>query len=352
MVMPPITDMPHAAAVERWSTVASLAGALVEEGRWQPTVHARHATSAGTVTRSGVQFHFHTSDAALAAAVRAERPDVVHVHGLGWTRLLLRLTRLGVPVLVQHHGEPVFHGRAKWGHRLVRSRLAGYLFTGAAYGQAQPWIDGGVIRADAVLHDVLEAAAMLDEPAGPVVLEGDPAILWVGRLIELKDPITAVRAFGLAAAELPGAHLHLLATDRTLEPAVRAAIAASGAPAARIHLHDAVPHEEVAAWYRAAPVVVATSRREGSGYALIEALTCGCVPVVSDIPPHRAIVLGAGWYFTPGDAPGAARSLVHAVAARREPNASDSRSLVSWQRVARETGEAYRRTREPATISL
>lgn len=352
MVMPPVATDAHERVVDGWSTVTALAEALLAEGEWRPTVHARHATSAATVERRGVEYRFHTGDAELVAALRAEGPDVVHVHGLGWTRLLRRLTTLDAPVLVQHHGEPVFTGRAKWGHRLVRRGLAGYLFTGASHGQAQPWIDAGVLRRDAVLHEVLEAASMLEEPTTAVSLEGAPAILWVGRLIALKDPVTAIRAFGLAAATLPEAHLHLLASDRTLEPDVRAAVEALGPVSSRVHLHDAVPHAEIAAWYRATDVVLSTSHREGSGYALIEALTCGCRPVVSDIPPHRAIVNDEGWRFPPGDAAAAAGSLVHAAAAAREPNASESRSLVSWQRVARETGEAYRRTREPATTSL
>ena len=42
-------------------------------------------------------------------AKRGERPDVVHVHGLGWSRLIRRLAAVDAPVLVQHHGEPVFN---------------------------------------------------------------------------------------------------------------------------------------------------------------------------------------------------------------------------------------------------
>ena len=44
-----------------------------------------------------------------------------------------------------------------------------------------------------------------------------------------------------------------------------------------------------ARWYRAADVLLSTSRHEGSNYSLIEAMTHGCPPAVTDIPPHRSI---------------------------------------------------------------
>ena len=42
-------------------------------------------------------------------------------------------------------------------------------------------------------------------------------------------------------------------------------------------------------YYGAADVFVSGSHSEGSGYALIEAMSAGVVPVVTDIPSFRAI---------------------------------------------------------------
>jgi glycosyltransferase involved in cell wall biosynthesis len=297
------------------------------------------------VVRDGVGYRFHTSDAALVAAVREDHPDVVHVHGLGWSRLLRRLGGVGAPVLVQHHGETVFTGRARWGHRLARRHVAGYLFTGASHGHVQPWIDAGVIRADARCFEVLEAAAMLPADGGPVVsLAGTPAVLWVGRLVPGKDPVTAVRAFALA--DLPRAHLHVLATDRTLEAAVRDAIAAAGDAAARVHVHDPVAHDHVGAWYSAADVFFSTSHHEAAGYSLLEAMSRGCVPAVTDIPAHLAVVGDVGGTFPVGDHAAAARALEQAAGGSREPILARSRRLLSWAHVAGQLADAYGATRD------
>jgi glycosyltransferase involved in cell wall biosynthesis len=277
-------------------------------------------------------------------------PDVVHVHGLGWSRLLLRLRRVHAPIVLQHHGEPPFVGRTRLAHRLVRGRVAAYLFTGADHGQAQPWIDAGVIRPAARLCEVLEAAALWSPSVdAAIALEGDPAVLWVGRLIEGKDPLTALDAVARASSEVPGLHLHLLATDRAMESAVRAQLAANGSLAGRVTVHDPVPSTEIERWYRGAQVFLSTSHREGSGYSLIEALTCGCAPVVTAIPPHLAILDAArpptSDTFAPGDPVGAAAALSRVVRLIRrsgEPNMDGTRSLLHWNRVAHQLVAAYR----------
>jgi glycosyltransferase involved in cell wall biosynthesis len=197
---------------------------------------------------------------------------------------------------------------------------------------------------------VLEAAALWSPSAeAPVALEGDPAVLWVGRLIEGKDPLTALDAVARASQDIPGVHLHLLATDRAMESAVRARVAADDALTGRVTVHDPVPPTEIDRWYRGVPVFLSTSRREGSGYSLIEALTCGCAPVVAAIPPHLAILDVAlpavGGTFPAGDAAAAAAVLVQ-VAGRMhgsgEPIVNGGRSLLHWNGVAHQLVAAYR----------
>ena len=78
--------------------------------------------------------------------------------------------------------------------------------------------------------------------------------------------------------------------DDTLLESVDAAGARVGAAAVdRVTLVGRVGHDEMPNYYAAADVFISGSHYEGSGYALIEAMSAGVVPVVTDIPSFRAI---------------------------------------------------------------
>jgi glycosyltransferase involved in cell wall biosynthesis len=348
IVMPPVTALEPAAALDHWQTLTGMAEALQRGGEVEPTVVCRTSGPDCVLVRRGITYVFAPTDERLVEVVVSLRPDVVHLHGLGFSRLIRRLGRMlrGVaPIVVQHHGEQLTGLRSALGHRLARSAIAAYLFTGAAHGQCEPFVRRRLVRADAVVIEVLESASLLPAVdttrSDPVSLEGLPAVLWVGRLIESKDPLTAVAAFAAAAASLPDGHLHLLATDRALEPEVRAAIVALGDVGSSIHVHAAVPHAEMPAWYAAAGVYFSTSHREGSNYSLIEALTRGCVPVVTAIPSHRAIVGGLAPMFAAGDVDAAAQLLIGAPAIDRHDVIDHSHEHLTWSCVAQQLTTAY-----------
>ena len=58
---------------------------------------------------------------------------------------------------------------------------------------------------------------------------------------------------------------------------------------------DQVPNNALGSHFRSARCFISLSRTEGSPKALFEALCCGCYPILSDIPPHRAIVEEVGY---------------------------------------------------------
>ena len=350
LVMPPVSEQTHEVTLDGWPTVVQQAQALHQHGGLEVIVVCRTSLASGVVHREGVEYCFSPSDAELVAAVAQWQPDVVHVHGLGFSRLTLRLGRAlhaSAAIVLQHHGEPVPRGRTAFAHRVVRRFVDGYLFTGALFGQAKPFVESGMIDEDALCCEVLEAASTLPATNGgespPIELSGSPTILWVGRLIDSKDPRAAIEAFGIAAAgAMPQAHLHLLATDRTLEPHVRAAIEALGEAGGRVHLHDPAPREAMRAWYQAATIILSTSWREGSGYALVEAITEGCAPVATSIPSHRAIVGDLAPTFSPGDTLAAAALLVAAAQMNAGSARAFAHSHLSWPSVADQLVAAYK----------
>jgi len=167
-------------------------------------------------------------------------------------------------------------------------------------------------------------------------------------LIAGKDPMTALDAVSIASNDLPGIRLHLLASDRAMESTIRARLECDPILRDRVELHDPVPSSQIDRWYRGAPIFMSTSHREGSGYSLIEALTCGCAPVVTAIPPHLAILAAAdapiARTFPVGAGADAGAALVQVamdVHGTSEPIVNNRRSLLHWDLVARQLVDAY-----------
>ena len=68
-------------------------------------------------------------------------------------------------------------------------------------------------------------------------------------------------------------------------------------------LKGKVKHSELGACYNTADYFISGSHKEGSGYALIEAMSCGCIPIVTNIPSFKKITRDGtfGFLFEPGN---------------------------------------------------
>ncbi len=180
-------------------------------------------------------------------------------------------------------------------------------------------------------------------------LTGDPAVLWVGRLDANKDPLTVLEALRRVTASLPKIELWCAYGSTGLLPEVRRRVGADPALRARVHLLGDVPHKQVELLMNAADLYVSASHREGSGYALIEALACGLPPVVTDIPSFRALTAGGsvGALWPCGDAGELAAGLVKAASRPRQETRAQVRAHftqeLSFEAVGRKLAAAYLR---------
>jgi glycosyltransferase involved in cell wall biosynthesis len=112
-------------------------------------------------------------------------------------------------------------------------------------------------------------------PAEVGVRPGAPLIVAVGRLIEQKDHTTLLRAFARVHEQRPDARLAILGWGR-LEDELRAQVSALGLDGAALLLGRVEPR----AWLERADVFAHTSRWEGFGIVLLEAMLAG-LPVVA-----------------------------------------------------------------------
>jgi glycosyltransferase involved in cell wall biosynthesis len=284
----------------------------------------------------------------LAAAARL-RADVIHLHGLSFPRQArgLRRAHADVPLLGQDHADRAVGGWRRLHHARGLTCLDAVAFTHR--GQARPFVDAGLLREDVRVVEVPEGSSTFtpgDRAAAQTVsgVHGSPAVVWVGKLVDGKDPVTALDAF----AEIDGADARLWMVHQggDLEAAVARRIQDDVRLRGRVRRLGAVPHVRMESLLRAADALLATSRREGGAYTVLEALACGTPVVASDILAHRAL-LGTdppGALAAPGDATALARAL-REVVGRRDHLGAAARArfetALSWAVVGRTLLAAY-----------
>ncbi len=346
-----------AALLERYDTLVGWAAAIAAAGAEVLTVQQFQTSS--NVTRAGLPFTFGTFNEIAEAAVRFQ-PDVVHVNGLAnagrtwilrrWCRApprsVSRVAAWHPPALVvQDHGNSPPPGVRALVRRPLFAVVDAFLFSTEA--QATPWRDAALLSARQPVHAVMEAstsvrAAPREQARAASGVDGDPAIVWVGRLNANKDPLVVLDAFERYAAQRAAATLTLLFQGGELVERVRARVATSPLLRDRVRLVGEQPHDRVPAFLSAADLFVLGSHHEGSGYALMEAIACGATPVVTDIPSFRALAGDVGRFWTPGDADACARALASAAAMRDRARVIDwFERRLTWEAVGKRAVAIY-----------
>src|SRR5262249_36796704 len=157
------------------------------------------------------------------------------------------------------------------------SRVARLLFTTGE--QAEGWVANGYPASHVV--EVFETS--VDRPIFPKSTASPPEtprIVCLGRLDDVKDPLTSLRGFSLFAEDYPGATLDLCWTAAPLYAEVLA-------NAGTARLHGRLDPAATARLLASADALIQSSKREVCGVAVLEAMAWGVPPVVTDIPAFR-----------------------------------------------------------------
>ena len=266
----------------------------------------------GELERNNVRYHFLNFQKPklwfpldLHRHITSLSPDVVWVHGLHFPLQVMQLRRAlprRTKIIVQHHAEKPHTGWRRQLQQLADGCINRYLFTSLETGRN--WVQKGIISREAKLAEVMEASSVFGENGTPERLKQDYAFfLWVGRLDENKDPLTVINAFCRFLHYSPTAQLYLIFHVDKLLPEVRNIIEQAG-KTENIHLVGKVPHSELQAWYQKADFFLSGSHYEGSGIAVCEAMSCGCIPILTNIPSFRKMTDQGqcGLLYTPGNA--------------------------------------------------
>ena len=355
------------ALLDAYHTLTEWSAAIANTGATVAVVQRFGAEA--RVERDGVAYQFTadreppwlsttTAPASFVRAVAGFSPDIVHVNGLIFPAVVAAIRKeLGprVTIVAQHHGgefpirgSGIFgaFNRMKWRSGLASADALSF----TAAEQAEPWRAAGMLTAQRIL-EIVEASTALrhvsrERGSAALGLSGRPLILWVGRLTTNKDPLTVLDGLEHALPRLPDAHVVMMFGDDTLVEPVDARVRSSSILQGRVTLAGRVPREELPNYYAAADVFVSGSHSEGSGYALIEAMAVGVVPVVTDIPSFRVIAGEQGARWPAEDAAAFTNALLQVCendfgAARARVKAHFD-GVLSWAAIATRTVTEYR----------
>ena len=161
-----------------------------------------------------------------------------------------------------------------------------YLFVSDEF--SAEWIKKGIFKNKKKIHEVLQSSSVFfqeDKIAAKKILNinGEPVFLWIGRLEKNKDPLTVVKAFIKYLSFRPLAKLYMIYQDDQLLPEVKTLINADNKTKDGIILTGKIEHRQLQTWYNAADFFISGSHYEGSGIAACEAMSCGCIPVLTNI---------------------------------------------------------------------
>ena len=247
-----------------------------------------------------------------AADRQAPGPTIIHLNGLLFP-VQAFLLRLMLPqdmvIVAQHHAERPWPSPQRicqrWGLKVVD----GFLFTTRPL--AREWIEAGVIRSSEKVYEVMETSTPFQYQDRATArartgLEGQPVILWTGSLTPNKDPLTVLAGVEKILDSLPDARLYMAYLHADLLPRVKAYIGRSLPLRRAVTLLGGIPHAEIETYYNSADIFVQGSHSESAGIALLEAMACGVVPVVTDIPSFRVMTangqIGELWPVGQSDA--------------------------------------------------
>lgn len=286
---------------EAWLTKINFFTALVKQMAKQAEVKSIHFINyEGILKKDGVEYHFLKRNwihflypVGIHRYVQQLKPDIVVVHGLhfSWQLLWLRWqTGDDVKIIVQHHAERPLRHYKRVLQKLIDRYISAYFFT--SRDQAVPWVKEKQIKSLDKVVEIMEVPSVFNaidrsDAMLRTTVKGSGNYLWVGRLDTNKDPVTLVKAFIRFAALNTSAHLYIVFHGDELINQVKELLIGSPGEAVRITLVGRVQHDELLYWFNSIDFVISTSHYEGSGIAVCEAMSCGCIPILTDIPSFR-----------------------------------------------------------------
>jgi glycosyltransferase involved in cell wall biosynthesis len=246
--------------------------------------------------RFGIDFLLRANLRRMMGTVSDIQPDAVHMIGLTLLQPLFEVGRWcsksGLPLTASYHGgaprpEPWLRGL----ERRMLQRCQGAFFTTLAH--ARPWLEKGLLREEQIFPcmEVSSTFTPADrqEARARTGMTGHPVFAWNARLHPVKDPLTALKGFALIRESWPAARLYMIYYSTEMQAEIVKAIAETPSLKDAVEMRGTIEPKAVEDFLNSADFLVQTSVREIAGYSVLEAMACGVIPVITDIPSFRAM---------------------------------------------------------------
>jgi glycosyltransferase involved in cell wall biosynthesis len=234
--------------------------------------------------------------------INTQKADYILIHGLryGVYSCFLKSFLKKKPItMVQVHGfAPSPSGIKKIIYKFLNKYIDGYLFTGK--DNAIDWIDKGIFS-NGKIYEVMEGSTNFTFDA--CIKKKSHSYLWVGRLNENKDPLTIIDALELFLLQNPKASLTMIYQENDLLNAINNRLLSSKKLKNAVKMVGKVLPSRIERYYQENQFFILGSHHEGSGYALVEAMACRCIPIVTKIPSYNFMTNNGecALLFSPGN---------------------------------------------------
>lgn len=275
----------------------------------------KHMPRGDSITIEGVRYNFFKRQGILKIPfetllyLKKNNPDIILIQGFifPFQVLLLRvLFGKKVILILQHHGEKPYRGMTMMLHKMISRSIDAYLFT--SLGNSREWLQKKVISDPTKCYEIQAASTSFvkqDKAASQIRcgISGVNNFIWVGRLNDNKDPLTVLSGFELYLETCRDAKLYMIYQTDELLSVMKDKIRESEKLTASVILKGKIDHKELVHWYSASDFYISGSHQESCGFALLEAMACGCIPLVTNISSFSKITNEGefGILYEPGD---------------------------------------------------
>ncbi|MBI1768799.1 MAG: glycosyltransferase family 4 protein [Bacteroidetes bacterium] len=279
--------------------------------------------------------------------IKKLNPDVILVQGFHhpfqvW--LLQKSLKENARFYIHHHAERPLRLYKKFFQRLIDRFVSGYFFV--SLQQAEEWITSRQIHDRKKIREVMECSSVYQitdrSLARQVTKVQGKVYLWVGRFDRNKDPLTLAKAFAQFSSEHPEVSLYVIYQQNDLLGEVVEIVKGFN----RIFMIGCQNKDQLLQWYNSADFIISTSHYEGSGIAVCEAMSCGCIPILSAISSFKWMTNeNIGLSFKAGDTEGLHKALVKSLSIdteiERRKTIENFQRQLSFKAIASRMSQAF-----------